>query len=270
MEKVRNTILLVLLFLVSVVFVGCKRTAKAQADEVVINGKLTNSSGKIIWLSEFDGTTTHLIDSVQIEEDESFSFRTKVKYAGFYIVSLQKNDNAILIGDKGETITLTGEATHLSNTWKAKGSKETSLYFNYWNVSRQQLKRIDSITFLFRASQMNPEYMATRISLDSIFNSIMEKQREDATRFVTKNPASLASLLVINAKCSKNPLFYEERDVNYFKMLDSGLSKTYKDNKLVDNFHNRVEKIMKRIKNHQENNRLIPPGDLSPSYTPNR
>lgn len=270
MEKVRNRFVWFLLILVTVVFFSCKRTTKAQADEIVINGKLTNSTGKMIWLSELDGNTMHIIDSVRIEEDELFSFRIKAKYAGFYIVSSRKNDYAILIGNTGETIMLTGDATHLLSTWNAKGSDETSLYLDYWNVSRKQLKQIDSLTFLFRSIHMSPEYMASRIRMDSIFNAIMEKQREDATHFINKNRGALASLLVINAKFSKIPLFYEERDINYFKMLDSGLSKTYKGNKLVVDFHNRVQQIIKRIKNHQETNHLLPPGDLSPSYTPNR
>ena len=270
MENVRNTIVWFLLILITVVFVSCKKTPRAGADEIVINGKLTNSIGKMIWLSEFDGKKTHIIDSVNIEEDESFSFKIKPMYAGFYIVSSRKNDIAFLIGNKGETIMLSGDADHLSFTWNARGSDETTLYLNWWNVSRKQIKQIDSLTLLFRSIHMDPDNLASRIRLDSIFNALMEKQREDATHFINKNPGSLASLMVIDAKFSKLPLFYEERDINYFKMLDSGLSKTYKGNPLVIGFHERVQRILKRIKNHQQDNRLLPPGELSPSYKPNR
>jgi len=126
------------------------------------------------------------------------------------------------------------------------------------------------LTVLFRSIHMEPDNLASRIRMDSIFNSIMEKQREDATHFINKNPGALASLLVIDAKFSKLPLFYEERDINYFKMLDSGLSKKYKGNPIVVNFHKRVQQIIKSIKNHQKNNRLLPPGELSPSYISNR
>jgi len=270
MEKVRNTFVWFLLIIVTVVFVSCKRTPNAGADEIVINGKLTNSAGKIIWLSEFDGKSMHNIDSAHVEEDESFSFKFKPEYAGFFIVSIHKNDNAFLIGNKGETIMLTGDADHLSSSWNAKGSNETKRYLTYWNVSRKQLKQIDSLTVLFRSIHTEPDNLSMRIRMDSIFNALMEKQREDATHFINKYPGALASLLVIDAKFSKLPLFYEERDINYFKMLDSGLSKTYKGNPIVVNFHERVQQILKSIKNHQQNNRLLPPGDLSPSYTPNR
>ena len=270
MENMRNTIVWFLFILITIVFVNCNRTSKAGPDEIIINGKLTNSIGKIIWLSEFDGKKMHSIDSAHIEEDELFSFRIKPKYAGFFIVSFRKNDNAFLIGNKGETIILSGDADHLSSTWTAKGSDETKRYLSYWKVSRKQLKTIDSVTVLFRSILMDPDNLASRIRMDSVFNAIMEKQREDATHFINKNPGALASLLVINAKFSKQPLFYEERDINYFKMLDSGLSKTYPGNPLEVDFHNRVLQIQKRIKDHQKNNRLLPPGELSPSYTPNR
>jgi len=270
MKNVRNTIVWLLFILVAVVFFSCKRTTKAGADEIVINGKLTNSAGKIIWLSEFDGKRMHNIDSAHVEENESFSFKIKPKYAGFFIVSIHKNDDAFLIGNKGETIMLTGDADHLSSSWNARGSDETKRYLAYWNVSRKQLKQIDSLTVLFRSIRMEPDNLGLRIRIDSIFNAIMEKKREDATHFIIKNPGALASLLVIDAKFAKLPLFYEERDINYFKMLDSGLSKTYPGNPLEVNFHERVQRILKNIKYHQQNNRLLPPGDLSPSYAPNR
>jgi hypothetical protein len=270
MKNVSNTIVWFLLFLVAVVFFSCKRTNRAGEDEIVINGKLTNSAGKIIWLSEFDGKRMHIIDSAYIEADEFFSFKIKPKYAGFFIVSLLKNDDAFLIGNKGETIMLTGDANHLASSWNARGSDETKLYLTYWDATRNQLKHIDSLTILFRSIRMDPDNMTLRIRTDSIFTSIMERQREDATHFINKNPGALASLLVINAKFLRQPLFYEERDINYFKMLDSGLSLTYPGNPLEIDFHNRVKQILKSIKNHQLNNRLLPPGELSPSYTPNR
>lgn len=258
-----------ILIIIMVVFVDCKRSPVAKSDEIVINGQFTNSFGKMIKLSELEGNTVILIDSIYIGNDEKFSFRLKPQNTRFYIVSSRKNDFAIIIGKKGETIKLTGDATHLSSTWNVKGSEETRLYFDYWKVFRQQLKSIDSLTFIFRNSHMSPEYMNTRIRLDSIFNAIMDEQRKAATRFVTKNPGSLASLLVIDAKFSRMPLFNEELDINYFKLLDSCLLKTNSDNKLVVDFHKRVQKIIRRMKNHQETNRILPPGELNPSYNPN-
>lgn len=268
--KMKNSILLLILILVSVNFVSCKRTPRAKSDELVINGKLTNSAGRMIWLSELDGKTIHVMDSVLLGNEGVFSFRIKTQNACFYLVSSRKNDYAILIGNKDETIMLTGDATHLSSTWNAKGSKETRLYLDYWDFSRKQLKQVDSLTFIFRGNHQSPEYMATRIRLDSIFNAIMEKQRETATQFVNDNPGSLASLLVIDAKFPKIPLFNEVRDINYYKLLDSCLPKKYKDNKLVADFHIRYQHILKRIKLHQVNNRILPPGDLSPSFSRNR
>ena len=271
MKKVKNGILWLILIIISSVFVSCKSTPEANSDEIVINCKLTNSAGRMIWLSQLEGNVVHLLDSVKIiGNEELFSFRIKTQTAGFYLVSSRKNDYAIIIGNKGETIKLTGDATQLSSTWNAKGSDETRLYLDYWKVSRKQQKRVDSLTFIFRSSHMTPEYLVTRIRLDSIFNAIMDERREAATRFVKENPGSLASLLVINVKFSKFPLFYAERDINYFKLLDSCLSKSYKGNKLVTDFHIRVQQILKNIKLHQESNRILPPGDLNPSFSPNR
>ena len=269
MEIIKNSFKWIIFFAFTVVAASCHRSSEAQADEIVINGKLTNSTGKMIWLSEYDTHTMHVIDSVLIENDDLFSFRLKAQEAGFYVVSTRKNDYAILIANKGETIKMTGDASNLSSTWQAKGSDETKPYLEYWNTTRNQLKRVDSLIFIFRSSHLIPEFLTTRIKLDSIFNSIMEKQRDAATHFVNKNPGSLASLLVIDAKFSKISLFNEVRDINYFKLLDSGLNKHYPGNKLALDFHNRVQQIIKKIKYHPNTNRILPPGDKNPSYSPN-
>lgn len=270
MGKVNKSILWIILIAVTAIFNSCKRTPEAKSDEIVINGKLTNSKGKMIWLSEFDGKDAHLIDSVLVGNEGIFSFRVKPRQAGFYLVASRMKDFALIIGNKGETIMLSGDAMNLASTWTAKGSEETHLYLDYWNVSRKQLKEADSLTFIFRSSQMTPEYLTTRIRLDSIFNALMDNQRDAATRFVKKNPGSLASLLVIDAKFSRMPLFDEVRDVNYYKLLDSCLSKSYKGNKLVTDFHLRVQHIIKRIKLFPKTKRILPPGELNPSYIPHR
>ena len=270
MKKVKNSILWLILILVSAGFVSCKRTPRAKSDDIVINGKFTNADGRMLWLKELNGNSVHVIDSVLLGKEGDFSFRIEAQNTGLYQVSIRKNDFAVIIATRGETIMLNGDADHLSSTWDAKGSKETLLYLDYWNVSRKQLKQADSVTFIFRNSHMSPDYMTTRIRLDSIFNTIMDKQREGATLFVKANPGSLASLLVIDAKFSSIPLFNEERDVSYYKLLDSCLSKTYKDNALVANFHTRFQHINKRIKLHQGTNRILPPGELNPSFSPNR
>ncbi len=254
----------------SIVVVGCHRSSKVGADEIIISGKLTNSAGKMIWLSEYDTHKMHVIDSALIEKDGLFGFRINTQEVGFYALSIQKNDYAIFIGNKGETINFTGDAENLSSTWQAKGSDETRLYLDYWNDTRKQLKRVDSLIFIFRSSHLIPESLSTRIKLDSIFNSIMERQREAATHFVKKNPGSLGSILVLDAKFSKIPLFNEGRDINYFKLVDSSLMKHYPGNNLTIDFHKRVQQIIKRIKNHANKNRILPPGELSPSYSPNR
>jgi len=240
----------------------------ANSDEIVINGNLENSAEKIVWLSHLDGTTNRLIDSAHIGKNQSFSFRMKVNDAGFYVLASKRNDYAILIARMGETVFVKGDADNLASTWTATGSDETKRYLEYWKFTRKQLKRVDSLTFVFRNSHMNPEYLTTRIKLDSIFNTIMDKQHDEATRFINKNPGSLASLLVLQAKFSSLPLFNEERDINYFKLLDSCLSKSNKNTKIVYDFHKRVQIILRKSKNHQDNNGILPPGDLNPSYIP--
>lgn len=265
MRKLKNKVALLFVFTVSLFVFSCTRIPKASDDEIVVYGELMHGDGKLVFLREMDETGMHILDSTRITENGAYSFRLKVKETSFYLLGLRSTDYAVIIANRGETIAVSGDALKLSDTWIAKGSKESKLYLNYWVGSRKQKNRLDSLTLIFRNSQETPEYMANRIRLDSVFNSVMEERRDAATKFIHKNPGSLASLIIINSQFSNIPLFNEEHDIVYYKLLDSCLAKSYPRNKLVLGHHLRVNEIENKIQKRIEAAKMLLPGAKMPA-----
>ncbi|NWJ53272.1 MAG: AhpC/TSA family protein [Bacteroidetes bacterium] len=265
MGKLKNKVVLLFILIVSLFVFSCSRIPKASSDEFVVYGELMHGEGKLVFLREMDETGMHILDSTIVTENGFYSFRLKVKETSFYLLGLRSTDYAVIIASKGETIDVSGDALKLSNTWIVKGSKESKLYLDYWMASRKQKARLDSLTIIFRNSQETPEYMANRIRLDSVFNSVMEERRDAATKFLHKNPGSLASLLIINSQFSNIPLFNEEHDIVFYKLLDSCLAKSYPQNKLVLGYHLRVNEIENKIKKRIEVKKMLLPGAIMPA-----
>jgi peroxiredoxin len=265
MRKLKNKVILLFIFAGLLFFFSCKRIPKALADEIVVYGELVHGDGKLVFLREMDDTGMHILDSTIISENGFYNFRLKVKESSFYLLSLQSSDYAVIIAKKGETIEVSGDALKLSNTWIVKGSKESQLYLDYWKGSRMQKNKLDSLTLIFRNSHETPDYMANRIRLDSVFNSVMEERRDAATKFINKYPGSLASLLVINSQFSNIPLFNKEHDIAFYKLVDSCLTKKYPGNKLALAHHLRVREIEDNIKKRVEVAKMLLPGSPMPN-----
>ncbi len=265
MRELKNKVALLGILTVSLFVFSCSRVPKASSDEFVVYGELMHGDGKQVFLRVMDETGVHILDSTRVGENGFYSFRLKVKNISFYLLGLRSTDCAIFIANKGETIDVSGDALKLSNTFIVKGSKESKLYLDYWIGSRKQKDRLDSLTLIFRNSHETPDYMANRIRLDSVFNSVMEERRDAATKFLHKNPGSLAALLVINSQFSNIPLFSEEHDIVFYKLLDSCLAKSYPQNKLVLGYHLRVKEIENKIKKRIETEKMLLPGARMPA-----
>ncbi len=265
MGKLKNKVILLFILTVLLFVFSCRRMPKASVDEIVVYGELVHGDGRFVFLSEMNETGMHILDSVKIDNNGFYNFRRKVKESSFYLIGLHSNDNAVVVANKGETIEVSGDALKLTNTWKVKGSKESKLYLDYWMGSRKQKNRLDSLTLIFRNSQETPEYMTNRIRLDSVFNSVMEERRDAATKFIHKNPGSLASLLIINSQFSNIPLFNEEHDIIFYKLVDSCLAKSYPNNKLALGYHLRVQQIENKIKKRIEVEKMLKPGAYMPA-----
>jgi len=93
----------------------------------------------------------------------------------------------------------------------------------------------------------------------------MEERRDAATKFLHKNPGSLASLIIINSQFSNIPLFNEEHDIAFYKLLDSCLAKSYPNNKLAQGHHLRVNEIENKIQKRIETSKMLLPGAKMPS-----
>jgi thiol-disulfide isomerase/thioredoxin len=224
----------------------------------ILKGKLSNSSGEMIFLQDASSPKPVNIDSIKLNETGEFEFHTAIPYKGFYNLYLNQGNFATLILDAKEKVTVSGDAKNLGYTYKTEGSPDTKLFmdFNTWAMDNyRQLNAIkqkqDSISgaFQFYSNQNKDKKKLDSLSqiLEPAFNKLsvqllaLEKEKDGyAADFIDKNPGSFADMAVLGLFNDK------EANFSYFEKVSIAMKKKFPEQKNLKPFYEYVEK-MKRL-----------------------
>jgi hypothetical protein len=121
-------------------FFACKKH-----DGFVINGKITNASGKYIYLEELRVSSSIPVDSFKIGKDGTFKFEGKIGYPNFYLLSLDKNNFVTLLVDTTEQISVRADAANFSHDYVVDGSSGSKLVQQLNNTLTRTKHQIDSM-----------------------------------------------------------------------------------------------------------------------------
>lgn len=124
----KNKILLSLLTL-GTLFASCNKIGSKNeqtAEGFTIEGKVTNASGKPIYLSELGEQQFVYRDTATVGPDGSFEFSGNSKEPGIYRISLSEKNMFLLVVDTPR-IEVQADAQDLRKTSVVKGSRETLL-----------------------------------------------------------------------------------------------------------------------------------------------
>ncbi len=246
--------------LISIVFTACSNKPKGG---VVINGKLSNSNGEMIYLDHLSVSEVKPVDSVAIGKDGSFSFSVAPTEITFYRLRISPSDFIILIVDTIEKIQVTGDSKRIAVTHNIKGSSHSEKLAEANKILYKNYLAIDSLQRLFQQYAQSPKRDSVGAILQQNYNLIMESEMLYVKTFLEQNPTSLASLAIIER-------LKPEQDYIFYKNLDAGLYKKYPKSSYVGAFHSRVMSLVQvdvgveapDIQLNDPNGKLIPLSSL--------
>jgi len=246
---------------------SCNRLKKASPDEVIITGKLSNSSKDLIILQLLQPNSIKTIDSAYADNEGNFTFRYKPAEAGFYLIRSTHKDFFTLVVNKGENIEIKADAKNLFASYQVKGSPESELLREFYRYTQRNEAKIDSMAKIFKNSQGLPNFVSIRNSLEAEYQLIFKNQQEYSKNFINQHPASLASLLVINQKFGLNVLFSEKTDFAYFEKLDNGLMQAYPNNINTLDHHQRVSNFKTSLTEEKLKENRLDIGAIAPDFS---
>jgi len=246
---------------------SCNRLKKASPDEVIITGKLSNSSKDLIILQLLQPNSIKPIDSAYADNEGNFTFRYKPDGAGFYLIRSIHKDFLMLVVNKGENIEIKADAKNLFTSYQVKGSPESELLREFYRYTQRNEAKIDSMAKIFKNSQGLPNFVSIRNSLEAEYQLIFKNQQDYSKNFINQHPASLASLLVINQKFGPNVLFSEKTDFAYFEKLDKGLMHAYPNNINTLDHHQRVSNFKTSLTEEKLKENRLDIGAVAPDFS---
>jgi len=233
----RNTILWLLL---SGSIVACTGPGGADKDEFVLRGRLDHGGDIPIRLEELTTTDVIPLDSLHTAPDGSFSYRTRIGEAGFFIFRVDQDNAITLLIEPGEDLFLTGDATRLTPTAEVAGSPGSALLAELGREQWQSYQKADSLRDLLREKRYEPDYQQFRDSMMASFRDVFHGQQAYVMRFIEENPTSLASIIALYQYFGSRLLLKEKDHFEYFEGLSQSLSEAYPTNKHVVDLRRRV------------------------------
>jgi len=254
--------------LVVIILSACN-SHKADKNNFVIHGKLTDSKRDSIYLKELTVKNMVSVDSTVINDDGEFYFKVKPKESSFYLLKLKKNNFITLLIESGENVEITGSALLLKTTYTVNGSKGSLLIKELNDHSQINYDKVDSLGKVYTKSKGSPDILKIKASLDSIYKGIFVEQKKYLKNFIDKNTSSLACIIAVYQQFGREYMFNinSKEDFVYFEKLDNALMKAYPDNQHVKDMHERIAEVKKIEEEQALAEAKLSTGAQAPDFT---
>ena len=232
----------VLLLLTSATF-SCQ-----NKNSFTLEGTLENGADKTLYIEELTPDGPEFLDSIYLDKNGHFIFSKKMKYQTFYNLHTNDIDYVVLLPEKGEHITLTGDYRSLQWSYEVEGSYGSMLL---WQIQDFSNYGISALTDIMAKDSENRKrygddsvaYKNAKEETDSIFREALTEQTDYITKFLQDNKGSLASLIALYKQFNRHEIISPEVNFDYYELVLEGLEESCADNPHTIHFKNIVERL---------------------------
>jgi thiol-disulfide isomerase/thioredoxin len=218
--------------LFTISFLSCS----SKPDHGIIKGNLKNFKEGYVYLDEITTSTAITKDSSKVDDKGNFTLQFDTKAPSFYRIRLAEKNYILLIANENEQIEFNADANNMGKTAQVSGSKESSKLFEATHQLQRNAEQLDSLNTIFQSAQGSPTIDSLTNLLQIAYTKIMSEEANFIKSFIDKNSSSLACLAIID----KLP---PDENIDYYKKLDAGLSKSLTNNTYTKMFHEKVVEL---------------------------
>jgi thiol-disulfide isomerase/thioredoxin len=264
--KTKFTVTEYLFILIIILVTGCSPDGK-KGLKTIIRGSFPELAGKQVTLSEFDVNSAMPVDTSEIDNDGSFSFKFRRQGAGFYLVKVDNKNYVTLILDKEKLVEVYSDQKSIRKNYQVKGSVDSENFRDFEMAMEVNRSKVDSLTKSFSKNQRSPAFHAIKPEMDNKYQAIFNEQRRAAMQFIDNHCNSLASLLILNKRFGERRILTEEKDFTWFIKVDSCLSTLYPENKHLIESKKRLAVLMQNRSIIEKAEKILSPGNTIPDIT---
>jgi peroxiredoxin len=200
----------------------------------VIKGVLKSTSQQYIYLSEFNFTESHIVDSVKIKSNGSFKFKRETNSPEFFQLSMNPNNFIILVINPGERISIKANSKNLAKDYYVEGSEGSSQIRKLTSQLSQTITSLDSIQNIVNTGYGKPGFEKEYNRLNAEFINKIKAQRNYSIKFIIEHLQSMAGIVAIYQRLNDTTyVLNQNRDIQYVNLVSDTLKKYYPDSKAV-------------------------------------
>lgn len=229
------------LIVLSLMFACGKKT------NFTISGQLDGGAGKTIYFSKILISNELPDDSVKLDKDGKFEFKGSTSSPAFYLLKLSKSSFVTLLVDSAENAYIKGSYKNFTRDYKIKGSVGSEILLDLDNQFSAAKSKIDSLRKLYDVHKNNPLFSSKIEEWDAYYTVVKTDHSSYVTKFVKKNPFSLASVYALYQKWDDNS--FVVNDLQTMKTAASALYSVYPKNEQVIALYNNTLQFVKEEQN---------------------
>ena len=180
------------LFISFIVLIGCKSNSKPNSLIMHISGKVDGLRKGTLFLQKILDSTLVDVDSLVINGNPEFEFKTEIESPEIYYLYLNKddgdtlNDRIMFFAEKGE-ITINTLLKTFESSAKVSGSENQELLQEYRKISRQfNAKNLDYLKAYLNATNSNNDSRSVD-SIQKAMDDLLKRRYLYALNFASTN-----------------------------------------------------------------------------------
>jgi len=223
-----------------------------------INGVISKTENKTVYLNRVNVNTLVLIDSSKIRYNGRFSFRVTATEPDFYQLGYSDKDFITILAEPGEKIELVFTGDNLSRDYAVEGSEGSEMVRMLDTRLARTKSKLDSLTKAYKVASGEPGFDEKGPLIENEYNEVLKEIRKKNIEFIITNIKSMASIKALYQRIDDNAyVLYDPRDLQYMKIVSDSLGHYYPNSKNVKALAEDVKREMNQMYSRQLQNLAI-------------
>ena len=215
---------------------------------IILSGSSPDDALKHLYIERVNLNTPVLVDSVRINRSGSFTIKIEHAEPAFYTLGFNNNEFITIVAEPGDRINIDFKGKMLQNDYTVEGSEESEKIRILDKKLGQTIIILDSLSAEYQAaiaSGGNPERAST---IEQEYTRIVNEQRNHNIAFILDNLSKLSAIKALYQKVNENTyVLYQQRDLQYLKLVSDSLSRYYPGTALSKNLQENLDDEMNRL-----------------------
>ena len=233
----------VFIILLIVITLACN-----NENNIIISGSCPGAISEYLYLNSVNLNNPVLVDSARISRAGNFKIRIENAEPSFYTLGFNDNEFITLIAEPGDRINLEFRGKRLQNDYTVNGSEESEKIRLLDKKLGQTIITLDSLSAQYQAiidQGDNPEKIS---EIEEEYTRELNEQRKHNIAFILDNLSNLSAIKALYQKINDNTyVLYQQRDLQYLKLVSDSLSQYYPGIALTKNLKENLDDEMNRM-----------------------